>query len=316
MKPILLVRLVAMLCLAAVMTGCASMPYAPGKVSEYPHTLKLRPGEAQIERGRSNVVVDVAGNILSIPTKIILWNLKMENHHISSGTESNLVQYMADNELADVKVRLNQYAPGGEWSRLFRNKSVGAGWRYTIGMLSCLFYTVLPGRLFGGDSYNPYTDSISLYSDIPAVALHEGGHAKDFARREFKGTYAFFYALPIMALYPEGKATGDAVGYIRTYESSEEEKAAYKILYPAYGTYVGGSIGVFTPYGEVVAIAAVIPGHIAGRRKARHVEDRPAPVRVTTVETAAPAAETNATATAAAPAPGTNAVPDRVQPAQ
>lgn len=42
---------------------------------------------------------------------------------------------------------------------------MGWGWRYSIGMLSWLQYTLLPGRLFGGDHYNPYSNTISLYSD-------------------------------------------------------------------------------------------------------------------------------------------------------
>jgi hypothetical protein len=259
------------------LAGCATVPYVAGRNIASANALRLRPGEPQIERGQSNVVIDVTGEILSIPSKLLMLNLDVDRHSISSLTETNLVRYLRDNELGNVKVRLNQYAPGGEWSRLFRNKSVGWGWRYTIGLLACTFYTILPGRLFGGDNYNPYTDTISLYSDIPAVAIHEGGHAKDFASRDYKGTYAFFYGLPLLALYPEAKASGDAIGYLRTTQGSEEEKDAYKILYPAYATYVGGEFGQFTPWSTLIMVGAVIPGHIAGRIKAAYVADRPAP---------------------------------------
>ena len=53
-----------------------------------------------------------------------------------------------------------------------------------------MFYTAFPERIFaafpfigGGDHYNPYTNTINIYSDHRAIVLHEGGHAKDFARR-------------------------------------------------------------------------------------------------------------------------------------
>ena len=51
---------------------------------------------------------------------------------------------MEFNNLTEVKVRLNQYAPIAEFKRLVKNKSVGAGWRYTIGIIVNLFYTILP----------------------------------------------------------------------------------------------------------------------------------------------------------------------------
>ncbi|MCP4004231.1 MAG: hypothetical protein GY725_08555 [bacterium] len=84
-------------------------------------------------------------------------------------------------------MRLNQYSVPGEWARLFRNRNIGGFWRYTFGILTLATYTALPQRAFGGDNYNPFTNTINIYSDVPAIVLHEGGHAKDFARRESKG---------------------------------------------------------------------------------------------------------------------------------
>ena len=254
--------------------GCASVPYRYGPLPAGAPSLPLRPGESQIERGRPNALIDGAGWVVGIPSKIILWNIRMDNHCIRPDTEQALQTYLQRNRLDTVKVRLNQYAPGGEWSRLFRNKSVGRGWRYTLGLLSCAFYTLLPQRIFGGDNYNAYTDTISLYSDVPAVSLHEGGHAKDFASRTWKGTYAFAYALPFFALYPEALATGDAVGYLRDQPDVKAEKKSYHTLYPAYGTYIGGSFSQYLiPYTWVYYVG-VIPGHIAGRWKSTTVESR------------------------------------------
>ncbi len=178
--------LTALACLCLLLQGCAQIPYTYSRINE-PEGAILRPGDTQVDRGRPVKFVDFIGHyIFSLPSKLILWNWKVENHKISPETERILNIYLADNQLSNVKVRLNQYAPGGEWRRLFKNRTVGAGWRYTIGFISVLFYTIFPGRVFGGDAYNPYTNTIYLYSDLPEIALHEGAHAKDFAIRKHR----------------------------------------------------------------------------------------------------------------------------------
>lgn len=143
-------------------SGCATVPYRYANRPESAKVLKLRPDEKQIERGRPNAFVDVLGWIFGIPSKIILLDSRVDNHRISPQTELALQEYLQRNAVTNVKVRINQYAPGREWSRLVRNKSVGAGWRYTFGVITTLFYTILPGRLFGGDNYNPFTNTINI----------------------------------------------------------------------------------------------------------------------------------------------------------
>ncbi len=217
---------------------------------------------------------------ISLPSKLLLWNWDVANHSISSKTETSLQNYLETNNLKNVKIRLNQYAPGGEWLRLIRNKEVGAGWRYTLGALACAQYTIFPGRFFAGllsgDEYNPYTNTISLYSDIPVIAYHEGGHAKDLSETKWKGTYSAIRLLPLAPLYQEYVASRDAISYTYYKDNPEEEQAAYKILYPAMGTYVAGEainiIGWFSPLTiaqeYLIQAGAVIGGHIAGRTQA------------------------------------------------
>ncbi len=90
---------------------------------------------------------------------------------------------------------------------------VGCGGRYTIGAISVAGEAIFPGRLFGGDRYNPYTATVHLYSDVPAIAVHEGGHAKDLTRRDWPGTYGFVTALPFVNLWGEAITSGDAIAY-------------------------------------------------------------------------------------------------------
>lgn len=261
-----------------VNASCASTPYRFASDIEGPHDLKLSPGEPQTERGKPHRLLDGLGHYLfSLPSKLILWNWKVDNHNISEETEAILMAYLEANDLHNVKVRLNQYAPGAEWRRLVQNNGMAPGWRYSLGAISLVYYTAFPGRLFGGDNYNPYTNTINLYSDLPAIALHEAGHARDFTSRcrNYRGFYALIYILPFGPLHHEAVASGEAIGYLRETENPEVEKSAYKLLYPAYATYIGGEAAQWapSPYYYPIMIATVVPAHIAGRIKAAYVKD-------------------------------------------
>lgn len=250
-------------------TGCASLPYRYGSASDYRNITPLRPGEPQISRSAPNKFLDSADWFWpgSLAAKLLLWNPHVDSHQVSKETEDALREYLRANHLTEVKVRINSSNVGGELKRTLQNRAVGAGWRYTFGMVAWLQYTIMPGRFFGGDNFNPYSNTLNLYSDIPAVALHEAGHAKDFARREHKGTYAAAYMVPFFNLYPEALATRDALSYLRTEGSLQEQQAGYNILYPAYGTYLGSGVGDWLafPWSYAAMAGGVIPGHIVGR---------------------------------------------------
>lgn len=247
---------------------CATVPYREGATFVDPRLPADPLGELQIERGRPHRVLDASDWIWpgSWLGKLVLWDRRVDNHKIGEVTEEALRRYLDTNGLGHVKVRLNQYAPGDEFRRIRKNRSMGAGWRYTVGMISWLQYTLLPGRFFGGDHYNPYSNTINLYSDIPAIALHEGGHAKDFANRKWKGTYAVVYAVPFVNLYHEALATNDALGYLMAHESTALQREGYRIMHPAYGTYLGGNLGLLYPdHAFQIFGGAVLGGHVTGR---------------------------------------------------
>lgn len=261
--------LLVLLLLLLFSTGCASVPYRQGVNFDDPHLAAATVEDIEIVRGRPNRFLDASDWVWpgSLLGKLILWDRRVDNHRIGEETERVMRSYLTVNELPHVKVRLNQYAPGDELLRTVRNRSVGAGWRYTIGMVSWLQYTAFPGRFFGGDHYNPYSNSINLYSDIPAIAAHEGGHAKDFSGRKWKGTYAFSYQIPFVNLYHEARASNDALGYLREHENYVLQREGYRIMHPAYGTYIGSNISqwVSADIGYLAYGAAVIGGHITGR---------------------------------------------------
>ena len=248
------------LVLSCSLIGCATTtPY----VGIGPHP--------QISRGHAIPPVDALGNVFGALSKLLLWNWKMNNHAISEYTEGHLASYIdhAGTNTEGTLFSLNEYAPLRSLKRLAANRKVAWPYRLLIGLPVTLVLDVaIPGRLFagliGGDSYNPFTDTVSIYSDLSPVAIHEAGHAHDFNSRHLKGTYALIRLIPLLDLYQEYEASDEAFEYFIETGNREEEFSAYTLLYPALGTYVGSYL--FPPIGT---LGGVIVGHAVGRNKVR-----------------------------------------------
>ncbi len=261
-------RLSIALALSLCLGGCATtVPYTG--VGPYP----------QIERGAPVPPIDFLGNVLALPMKLILWSWKYDLHYVSPQAEEQLAAYLATQDrplMQDARFQLNAYHPGEDLSRLVRNHFVAWPYRLLLGFpTTLLFEVLLPGRLFPwGDYYNPYTNTVHLYSDHPAIALHEAGHVHDFSTKRLKGTYAAIRLIPFVDLYQEWQASGEAIRYLKASGDRPTELSAYKILYPAYGTYVGSYL--FPPIGT---IGGALIGHAAGRTEAAlqaHADRTPA----------------------------------------
>lgn len=246
----------------------------------YPNQNYFDENNPQFEEGEPYWFLDFMGNVFGALSKLILWNKKMSNHGFSEETKNYLKDYIRENNLKDVKVRFNQYAPWDDLVQLWRSDTTHPILKYTVGIINWISGVIIPGRLFAGlltgDHYNPYSNTINLYSDIPSVVLHEGGHSKDFALRKHKSLYSLGYSVPIVGpLYAEARASDDALRYLRHRCDLKNELIAYRTLYPAYATYATGPI--LGSLGEFVGLAASIPGHIVGYRKEKRVEKEEIP---------------------------------------
>jgi hypothetical protein len=276
---------------ALLATGCATTPYPLPTHGETDLTLTLRDGEPQIERGVPNAWVDGFGHYFFslFPAHPLNW--KVDNHDIpvevGRGSWSTSTRRLC-NARCGSPVRA-----GRRVKRLFRNKEMPAGWRYTIGVLAVAGYD-LPERLFagfpiiGGGDTTTFTNTISIYSGSRPITIHEGGHAKDFAEKEnrhWKGAYAGLRAIPIVGipftLWQEGVASSDALSWDEATAGSRQSKSAYRTLYPAYGTYIGGSSAFFVAQFPIdwwiqyaVQGGVVVVGHITGQTRALFVEKR------------------------------------------
>jgi hypothetical protein len=227
--------------------------------------------QVQVERGQRRPIIDGAGWVFGIPSKVLFWDSRANNHDVSDSTVFEVTNYLDHRGLADTKVRVNQYAPMDEWRRLVNNRNIGAGWRYTAGTLKWLEYTLVPGRLFGNDKYNPYTNSLYLYSDMPMLGLAEAAYAKDVSSRKLPGTYAVVQGLPLVAMWHETLATKEVINYVSIHGSSEQvEKVRYD-LYARYGIETAGAVGQVLVDGTgLFTIVGAVGGHtVASRENAR-----------------------------------------------
>jgi len=254
------------------LSGCHVLTPSPiqhGPIHVAPELAAMN--DTPIEFGRPIAWLDAAGWVWGVPGKLLLWDRRIDRHRFSEPTVESAVEYMQANRLGHVKVRMNQYAPIADFRRLTNNKTVSWPCRYTLGLLALGGEALLPGRLFGGDHYNPFTQTVHLYSDVPAIALHELAHAKDFSQRTQIGWYSIGYA--VFPVWAESIASRDVMDYLYRRADRDGLIEANRILYPAFGTYVGSSLGGLVPdHASPIYYATVVAGHINGRLLSRNVD--------------------------------------------
>jgi len=253
--------------------GCAATPYQFGRFHPgQPDGGALQP--IVVETGEDHPTLDRIGRIVGFPARLLTLNKKVNNHEISPETLEKLREYLEKNDITDVYVAVNQYDPKGQWQRLQENDRISPVWRYSVGTLTWIGYTVFPSRIFGGDRYNPYTNSLNLSSDVPALVLAEAAYAKDIHSQKHPGTYAaIFNDLPLLSVWRQSKAAADVLGYARLQADWPIEKQAYHVLYPQMGSALVGTASPFVPvFGPLIGIGGAVVGHAAGRTVAAFEE--------------------------------------------
>ena len=223
----------------------------------------------EIQRGQPRPIIDASGRLLGLPSRIAVGDARVDNHNVSPETEMEIKNYLEQNQLNSVLVRSNQYAPLDEPKRMISNKKIRPIWKSTFGSYNLLKYTLLPGRLTGGDWYNPYTESLHVYSDSPAVVISRATYAQDIRSRVNPGAYAAIKDVPLAGLGHETTATKLALDWYETH-SPESYESAREVLYPNLGASYGGQLASFIPYGEVVGkIIGGGVGRLANKVKTR-----------------------------------------------
>lgn len=231
------------------------------------------PDDVTIVYGQPHRVADRVGYLVGLPERMLTLHPSVNNHEFSDTTREQLLTYLRKKNLTDVHVRVNQYDPLGEWRRLRENSRIAPGWKYTVGLLPLTAYTLIPGRIFGGDLYNPFTNSLYINSDIPSVALHEAAYARDVRDRRLPGTYAAINELPFLSLWRHAHGVHDVIDYAQREHDWDTERETYRVVYPMIGIHMasGGTHavmgnepleGIFlTP---LLPIGGALAGHAVG----------------------------------------------------
>lgn len=255
--------------------GCARGPYQFGQFAGE------RPAEVHFEYGEPHEKLDKLEHIVGWPRRVLPFVKKDPPPGVSDETADKLRTYLERNQLTDVRVSVRDYQPREQWRRLKDNRDIAGVWRYTVGAMTIVQYTVLPGRVFSRNEYNPFTNTLYINSDEPARVLHEAAYAKDIHGRTHRGTYAAAGSVPGLSLWRQVRGVNDVVLYTQTHGDWDTEQKAYQEIYPHIGSQ--GMSAAVSPFFPVwwadpimnVAGSAVgrTVGHVAKTRRQRERDE-------------------------------------------
>ena len=158
-------------------------------------------------------------------------------------TVQTATDYLDDNGLQGVFVDVREYNPREQWTRLQNNKLVSPFWKYTGGTLYHVGYCVFPQRAFGMDSYNGFTNTLSINSTSPSTSLLRAGYVKKLYEQRYPGTYLSVNWLPVVPLFRDSAIASDVLTYARVKEKWPLEK---ELLPEVYGQLGGEAISQAT----------------------------------------------------------------------
>ncbi|MEK6826933.1 MAG: hypothetical protein AABX99_00415 [Nanoarchaeota archaeon] len=168
----------------------------------------------------------------NLPYKLILLSKDVGNYP-RENTQKYISEYIADEKLENVTVRIGHNRVVKDTIRLFKDEKLK-----DISLLGKIFLGI-PSTILGGiyskftraDYYNPFTRTAVIYSDVPAIAVHELAHAKDYQDIGAPTLYSLFRSTGIGALYQEARASLMAHKYLK----GKERTGRY--LIPAFLTH-------------------------------------------------------------------------------
>lgn len=226
--------------------------------------LEEKLNQIMLTRGRQNKVTRVIDGardfFFSLPGKLLLWNRSFGSADpLHKDAETAVKLALLEGDSLDTHISINEYNPKLIWSRTFKNDKASFLAKITLGTLAAIIYTVIPRRLVAGDAYFPIADTVVLYSDNMDIALHEAGHAIDFAEKHKVGIGPGIYNLGAIVfpirLYQEAVATGKAFEFTAEHGASEDLRSSYALLFPAFGTYLAASIFSANRFVDKVRVA-------------------------------------------------------------
>ncbi len=276
-------------CACGLLTGCASTTYQYGV--KYPRPVTASDKELNsLTFGGEHPKLDKCERVVQYPVrKIRQWFRSKKGENLSEEEARRQAIYVAQeylvlNELNDIKIDVREYDPAEQWRRLRENDRIHPFWKYTFGSLNHLQYAWIPGRVFHYDKYNPYTNTLSLNSSMPSMAVYEAAEAKVLSDRRYPGFYAASCHLPVVPLIKDVRVANDVLSYSRVREQWELEKQLYPQIYTAFGSDLVSQATSFIPsaaylpfyYKPLLSAAGGVAGNLTGRAvlKEREMEQQ------------------------------------------
>lgn len=250
------------LLLAAGLVGCASDSYRYGQF----RPISAAAPPLVVDRGEPHPHLDRMRDVVQFPRKLFRFG-RPDSRPTTDEVEQTVVTYLEKNDLTDVAVEVGEYEPSRQWQRLRENQRVGPLWKYSVGSLTIVGYSLLPGRVFGIDCYNPFTDTLCINSRNPPKALFEAARAKALRSEQFVGSSVVLSSLPVIRSVADIRQSSDVLSYLRAEEQWELETAAYPELYAGIGKEAIGLAGWFIPFdlGPGLGFGGRLLGNATGR---------------------------------------------------
>ena len=169
---------------------------------------------------------------LDWPYRVIFRKPKPESWAPTEAQEQTILNYLAENDLEDVQVEFNYYSPRHRWQKLRENQGVAPVWKYTIGTVRWVGYTITPGRMLGATRYDPYANCLEVNNNRAYESLEEAAEAKIAHGLKYPGLfYSTVGITPIISVLPEFWSSADIVEYARDRQDWPLEKKAIEGYY-------------------------------------------------------------------------------------
>ena len=215
-------------------------------------------GTNTMEYGLDDPLSRMVSFVGSMPIRVILASAKVAGYPHEE-TQKDIAAAISQLGLENTTVRLGYSRVLHDTYRLFTDdnvKNISLVGRLLLGVPTTLVAGLL-GKFTRTDYYNPFTKTVTLYSDVPAIVRHELGHAKDFQSGNYPSLYALARGILPITWYQELKASWIAHRSL----NAEQKGQTGRYLMPAFATYL-------FPAAQYVAGIAFLPfmvgAHVAG----------------------------------------------------
>ncbi len=242
----------------ASISGCVSDTYRYG-ISRKESLTRLPSTPNAIVVGGHHPNIDAMERMVQYPGKVIRKWFPSKHPEAQEARDLRQLQvvqsasdYLDDNGLSGVNIDVREYNPKAQWNRLKSNTRIAPLWKYTGGTFYHLGYCVFPGRAFGFDHYNGFTNTLSINSLSSASAVFQAGYVKKIYDQRYPGTFIAMTFMPIVPIISDSSVSSDVLSYARAREDWKLEKELYPQAYGRLGAGVVSTGASLVPGGIVL----------------------------------------------------------------